>query len=315
MKLARDIDDLAAGLRLVITVGMFDGVHRGHQRVLRATASTARRVAATAVAISFQPHPQTVLRGIEPPPLLCDPAERLARMAALGIDVCAVQRFDTAFATQSPADFLARLAAGRSLAGVVMAPGGGFGRDRSGGIEVVAGLAPEMGFRLVRVPSVVAGGSPVSSSRIRQLIVGGKLAQAASMLGRRHAVFGTVVRGDRRGRDLGYPTANLAFDRPVCLPADGIYAVRVSWGGPDVLSPARRAGGVASLGVRPTFGAGARVLEVFLFDVDEDLYGQRLRVEFVRRQRSERRFASVAALVSQMDRDAASARMLLDSGD
>ena len=119
------------------------------------------------------------------------------------------------------------------------------------------------------------------------------------------------MHGDQRGRTLGFPTANFAFDAPVCLPPDGIYAVTVSWGGDRSLSPAHRAGGVASLGVRPTFGVGARILEVHLFDFDGDLYGQRLRVEFVRRQRGEKRFRDAASLVRQMDLDAARARALL----
>jgi riboflavin kinase/FMN adenylyltransferase len=126
---------------------------------------------------------------------------------------------------------------------------------------------------------------------------------------------GTVVHGNRRGRTLGYPTANLSFADPVALPEDGIYAVRASWGGADPLRPARRADGVAALGVRPTFGGGDRMLEVYLFDFNESLYGERLRVEFVRRQRGEKRFASAAALVRQMDLDARRARDILSTAD
>ena len=142
-------------------------------------------------------------------------------------------------------------------------------------------------------------------------MAGGRLATARTLLGRRFAVVGTVVHGDGRGRELGYPTANLAFDQPVALPPDGIYAVRASWDGADPLHPRHRADGVASLGVRPTFGERTRLLEAHLFDVSPDLYGRRLRVEFVRRQRGERRFASAAALVTQMDLDAARARRIL----
>jgi riboflavin kinase/FMN adenylyltransferase len=160
------------------------------------------------------------------------------------------------------------------------------------------------------VASLLVGGEPVSSSRIRALVEDGRLTQAARLLGRRHAVTGTVVHGDARGRELGYPTANLAWERPVALPPDGVYATRVSWGG-TALAPARTAAGVASLGVRPTFDGHDRVLEVYLFDLDEDLYGERMRVEFVRRQRGQRKFSRIAGLRRQMDRDAERARAIL----
>ncbi len=171
-------------------------------------------------------------------------------------------------------------------------------------------LGAQEGFDVVQVGHHHSQGVAISSSRIRAAIEAGRLAEAARLLGHRYAVTGTVVHGDARGRALGFPTANLAFEAPVALPPDGIYAVRVSWGG-DPLQPDRRADGVASLGVRPTFGHGSRVLEVFLLDFDEDLYDARLRVEFVRRQRGERRFASIEELVDQMQRDVTRARAVL----
>ena len=171
-----------------------------------------------------------------------------------------------------------------------------------------------MGFEVVHVPQVLVGGRRISSGRIRQAVIEGRLAEARRLLGRAYSVVGEVVHGDHRGRDLGFPTANLRFDAPVLLPPDGIYAVRVSWGGPDPAHPVQRADGVASLGVRPTFGAGERLLEVNLFDFDGDLYGQKLRVEFVRYQRGERKFGSVGALVKQMRRDAERARRRSPSG-
>jgi riboflavin kinase/FMN adenylyltransferase len=155
-------------------------------------------------------------------------------------------------------------------------------------------------------------GGTLSSTRLRSMLGACRFADVRRLLGRDYSVTGTVVRGDRRGRELGYPTANLSFDEPVALPADGIYAVRTGWGGADPLKPERTAEGVASLGVRPTFGGGARTLEVNLFDVNEDLYGKSLRVEFVRRLRGEKKFASAEQLVRQMDRDAARARSVLE---
>lgn len=312
MRTVAGVDALPRRLSLVVTVGSFDGVHRGHAIVLRTLAHLARERGATAVAVTFEPHPQQVLRGIAPD-LLCDPLERQERMAAAGVDTLVVQRFDRAFSEQSADEFVARVARGRGLRGWVMSTESAFGRDRAGTLERVRLIAEAMGFPVAVVPALQLGGAQVSSSRIRALLLRGRLGEAARLLGRRYAVIGTVVPGDRRGRGLGYPTANLAFAGPVCLPPNGIYAVRVSWGGERVLEPEHERPGVASLGVRPTFGGGERLLEAHLFNFDGDLYGTRLRIEFVRRQRGERRFSSVAALVRQMDRDAARARAILST--
>jgi riboflavin kinase/FMN adenylyltransferase len=310
MQLLDDIDHLPAGLRFVVAVGMFDGVHRGHVRMLRSCVRAACRLGARPVVVTFDPHPEQVLRGISPP-LLCDPADKLELLDAAGIAKTVAQRFDLAFAEQSAADFLRRLARGRQLAAVVMSPETAFGRDRGGTLAAVEALSAELGFEVVHVPQVMVGGRRVSSGRIREAVTVGRLAEARRLLGRNYAVVGEVVHGDHRGRHLGFPTANLHFDAPVVLPPNGIYAVRVAWGGKDPLSPARRAAGVASLGVRPTFGEGERLLEVHLFDFDGDLYGERLRVEFVRRQRGERRYRSVDALVRQMERDANRAKSIM----
>ena len=312
MELLTDIDELPAGLRFVLAVGMFDGVHRGHAVMLRAQLTAARRLDAAPVVVTFEPHPETVLRRIVPL-VLCDPAEKLARLAVAGAAFAVVQRFDQQFAEQPAETFLHRLAEGRALAGVVMSDETAFGRDRAGTLAAVEALAPDIGFEVIHVPQAMLGGRRVSSGRIRDAVDAGRLADARRLLGRDYAVIGEVVRGDGRGRGLGFPTANLRFDAPVLLPPNGIYAVRVGWGGDDPLRPASRADGVASLGVRPTFGAGERLLEVHVFDFDGDLYGQRLRVEFVRRQRGERRFGSVGALIGPMELDAMRARAILGS--
>jgi riboflavin kinase / FMN adenylyltransferase len=298
-----DVDQLPAGLRFVVAVGMFDGVHRGHLEMLRTAVAAGRRLGAKPVVVTFHPHPETVLRGATPP-LLCDAAEKMALLERAGADYVVLQPFDRRFAEQPAESFLRRLAQGRALVGVVMSPETAFGRDRDGTLAAVEQMAPTLGFEVIRVAQVARGGRRVSSGRIREAIASGRLAVARRLLGRNYAVVGEVVHGDGRGRDLGFPTANLRFDGPVVLPPNGIYAVRVAWDG-------RTADGVASLGVRPTFGAGERLLEVHLFDFDGDLYGRRLRVEFVRRQRGERKFGSVEALVKQMERDAQRARTLL----
>jgi riboflavin kinase / FMN adenylyltransferase len=310
VQLLDSVDDLPDGLRFVISVGVFDGLHRGHAHMLRTAASAAGRLDAEPVVLTFDPHPDELLRGAAPP-LLCDPAEKLARLEAAGVGVTVRQRFDKEFADQRAEDFLRRLARDRSLAGVVMTDETAFGRDRAGTLAAVAALCPEIGFEIVYVPELLVGGRRVSSSRLREVLAAGRMGEAKRLLGRDYAVIGEVVAGERRGKELGFPTANLLFSRPVALPRDGIYAVRASWGGADPLAPAHHADGVASLGVRPTFGAGERLLEVHLFDFEGDLYGQRLRVEFVRRQRGESRFASAEALIRQMGLDAARARHIL----
>jgi riboflavin kinase/FMN adenylyltransferase len=307
----RSIDDLPPRLRFALAIGVFDGAHRGHKRVVRALLAAAQRHHAEPVALTFDPHPSEIVRGAAPP-LLCDPDERVALLHGLGVTTVVLQHFDKPFAEQSPEDFLERVRSGRELVALVMTPESAFGHDREGTIAKIRRLAPALGFELVEVGQLASSGAVVSSTRVRDALAAGRLADVRRLLGRPYTVTGHVVRGDRRGRALGFPTANLSFQSPVALPADGIYAVRAAWGGRDRLNPARRADGVASLGVRPTFGpGGARVLEVHLFDIDENLYGKRMRVELVRRLRGEKRFASAAALVRQMDRDAARARAVL----
>lgn len=306
-----DLDELPRGLAFAFALGVFDGVHRGHGRVLSETVEAGIRAGAVPVVMTFDPHPEELLRG-SAPPLLCDPQEKLAHIARAGIALTVVQRFDAAFAAQAPDEFLRRLGRDRELRALVMTAETAFGRDRAGTLASAQEMSQGMRFELVQCPEIDVGGERISSTRLRGLLLAGRLAGVRRLLGRRYAVVGEVVEGDRRGRELGYPTANLHFDRPVALPSDGIYTVRASWGGPDPLDPRHRADGVAALGVRPTFETdGARTLEVHLFDFDGNLYGQRLRVEFVRRQRGEKRFAGPAPLVAQMDRDAERARAIL----
>ena len=298
-------------MRFALAIGMFDGVHRGHLRLIGALARAARERDARAVVMTFAPHPAAVLRGA-PPPLLCDRSEKLRRLADAGVDIIVEQRFDRDFANQTAEAFLERACSDRKLVALVMTEESSFGRDRSGGLPELRRLGPRLGLEIVEVPNLTREMARLSSTRIRNLLAAGRLSEVRRMLGRRYAIIGRVVQGDRRGRTLGYPTANLAFVDPVALPPDGIYAVRVGWGNREPLNPSRSADGVASLGVRPTFGTdGARVLEVHVFDIDESLYGRSLRVEFVRRLRGERRYSSADALIRQMDRDAARARSAL----
>jgi riboflavin kinase/FMN adenylyltransferase len=301
---------LPTGVRVCITVGVFDGLHRGHLALLAALTRAAGDLGAIPVVITFEPHPDVVIRG-HAPTLLADPDEATERLALAGVGITVVERFDDALRALTAEAFLARVASGRSLAGVVMSSDSAFGRDRGGTPAALRDLGARQGWSLVEVTTLSLGGWRVSSGRIRELVGTGRLAEARRLLGRRYAIVGAVVHGDGRGQHLGYPTANLAFEEPVCLPPDGIYAVRASWGGPSPLRPVERADAVASLGTRPTFDGRDRVLEVHLLDRDEDLYGVRIRVELVRRLRGQRRFAHVDELVEQMGRDVARAREVL----
>jgi riboflavin kinase / FMN adenylyltransferase len=293
----------------VVTIGVFDGLHRGHQAVLDRLVRESHAVGVAATAVTFDPHPDAVLRGA-PPPRLSDPEQLVEGMAALGIDEFVVQPFDEAFSRLDPEPFLRLLGAGEGLRAFLMTPDAAFGYRRRGDAATVARIGERLGFRLVLVTPLLLGGRSVSSSRVREAIAAGRLADARDLLGRSPSVTGRVVKGAGRGRDLGFPTANLAFDEPVALPPDGIYAVRVTWRRSSG-EPWHSGTGVASLGVRPTFGPGERILEVYLFGVKEPLYGATMRVSFERRQRGERRFATAAGLIRQMTRDAARARQIL----
>ena len=246
MQIIRGIDLLPADTRLAVTVGVFDGVHRGHQQVFRVLDQTARRTGAMPVAVTFDPHPDAVVKG-QAPDLLMAPHERLERIAQLVAGIVVVQRFDEVFRRTTAEEFMTRLGGGRNLAALVMTHVSAFGRDRAGTLPVLRQMGLERGWELVEAATLDSGGARVSSARTRELVATGQLATAATLLGRPFALVGTVVHGERRGRELGFPTANLHFAGSVCLPPDGIYAARASWGGEAILSPdaARRRGHLA----------------------------------------------------------------------
>jgi riboflavin kinase/FMN adenylyltransferase len=313
MDVRHGIDALPRDTRLVATVGVFDGVHRGHQQVFDVLEQTARRYAAMPAVVTFDPHPDAVVAG-QAPDLLMDQRERLEQISSHVAGIVVLQRFDEAFRRTTAEEFVSRLGGGRNLEALVMTRVSAFGRDRAGTLPVLREMGAEDGWELVEAPTLDMRGARVSSARIRELIKAGRMASAARFLGRPFALVGDVVHGDRRGRDLGFPTANLHFRDPVCLPPDGIYAARASWGGERVLAPREKAEAVISLGDQPTFGGRVRILEVHLLDRDVDLYGQHLRVEFCRRLRDQKRFDSVDDLIVQMGRDVERARIVLAKG-
>ena len=308
---AHGLDELPEIGPAVVTLGVFDGVHRGHRHVLGATARAARERGAASVALVFSPHPDEVIRPGTTVERLLPPAVTLERLVDAGIDHAVEVRFDDHLRSLEPEAFLAGLSPAMELRGITMTPGSAFGRGRAGTLERVAEIGAENGFDCISVEPLVVGGAPVSSSRIRDVLREGRIGEAADLLGAAPYLRGLVVHGDERGRQLGFPTANLAFDYAAALPALGIYLGRVS-------VPDRRVGpghpALVSVGVRPTFHDDGRVLvEVYLLDWDGDLYDATLELELDERLREERRFDSIEALVAQMRADEAEARRRLNA--
>ena len=302
----------------VVTMGTFDGLHRGHQAVLAEVTRRARAGKLASVLVTFDPHPLAVVNPAAAPKLLTLPAEKAALVQAQGIDRFVLMPFTPAVAQLDAAAFVTRLCDEYGMRELVMGYDHGFGRGRAGDVELVERLAREQDFRMAVVDAVRDGGQPISSTLIRSGVAHGDLDSAARWLGRRYSVRGTVVRGAGRGRTIGIPTINLESpDARKLLPPDGVYAVRVRIleSGVRILNPDSRIpeyGGMMNQGARPTFGEQARTLEVHLFDFDGELYGETVDVAWVRRLRDVQAFPSREALVAQLERDRQAARATLN---
>jgi riboflavin kinase/FMN adenylyltransferase len=285
----------------VIAVGNFDGVHRGHRAVISAARARAEKLGRKAAALTFVPHPRLFLRPQDALFQLSSERDKLRLLAATGLDGAIVMKFDAALAATSAEDFIERILVGRlGIGGAAIGFDFHFGKNRTGSPDFLAAQGARLGFAVDVVPPLEDEGRPVSSGAVRAALNQGKVVEAAELLGAPWFVSGDVIRGDKRGRDLGFPTANLRLDLACGLKL-GIYAVRVGLG-------AQRFDGVASFGRRPMFDNGAPLLEVYLFDFDGDLYGQRIDVTFVGWIRHEQTFESVEALQRAMAADAAQAR-------
>ena len=288
----------------VVAIGNFDGVHRGHRAVIAAAVDRAMGLRRPAVALTFEPHPRLLLRPHEPMFRLSDASAKLQLLAATGLDGAVVLTFDAALAALSAKDFIARILVERlAVAGAVIGFDFHYGKDRSGSPTFLVEEGRRLGFPAEIVPPLEDEGRAVSSSAIRAALAAGRVVEAAELLGNPWFVSAPVVHGDARGRELGYPTANLKLD-PGCGLKFGIYAVRVGLEG-------LRYDGVASFGRRPTFDDGPPLLEVHLFDFSGDLYGASIDVAFLAWIRSELKFTSVAELIRRMDEDCRLARAAL----
>jgi riboflavin kinase/FMN adenylyltransferase len=287
----------------VVTVGTFDGVHLGHAAVLEEIGERARRSGLHSVLVTFDRHPLTVVRPALAPYLLTTPDEKKEILAQRGPDYVAFLPFTPRLSRFSPDDFVRRILVDRfRVRELVIGYDHGFGRSRSGDIELLTSLGGELNFEVDVVEAIRADGRPVSSTAIRDLVAEGRVERAARMLGRPYSFRGPIVHGLGRGHDLGFPTANIsAPGGSKLLPCQGIYAVRAS-----LRTEIRD--GLLHLGPRPTFAGSPPSIELYILDFDRLIYGETVRVEFLRRLRDVRPFDSAEALVRQMRRDERSAR-------
>jgi riboflavin kinase/FMN adenylyltransferase len=302
------VRDLGPGLDAlkgaVVALGNFDGVHRGHREVIATALARARALGRGAAALTFEPHPRAFFRPDEPLFRLTDETNRLRLFAATGLTGAVVMTFDAKLASLTAHEFVDRILVDRlAISGAVVGFNFHFGKERAGSPAFLAAEGKRRGFSVDVVPVFSDGGRAVSSGPIREALIAGNVSEAAALLGYPWFVTGTVRHGDKRGRDLGFPTANMVPD-PACRLRHGIYAVRVGIGD-------ARHDGVASFGRRPMFATQNPLLEVFLFDFSGDLYGKTIDVAFIEWIREEMKFDSVEALIARMKEDSRQARELL----
>ncbi len=287
-----------------VTIGVFDGVHRGHLGLLaQLRSAAAARELATAV-VTFKNHPLTVLRPEIDVTYLMPFERRLALLEAADVDHVVPIEFTQAISQLTAREFVTALRDRLSMRHLVAGPDFALGKGRAGTLDVLRDLGGELGFEVTEADPSVAGGVRVSSTETRRRLTEGAVGEAAELLGRPFRLTGEVVKGDQRGRALGFPTANLKIAPQMALPADGIYAT-LAHVGERVLPSA------TNVGVLPTFEVSGRTVETFILDFDEDLYGAEVSIDFIERIRPEAQFDSVEALIEQMDRDVEQARGIL----
>jgi len=301
-----DIHDTLSGVCL--TIGNFDGVHMGHVKLLQRVHDRASAASLVPLALTFDPHPRNVLSGHAPPPAITTLDQKLECFEANGIQVAVVLPFTRELAALAPEDFVRDiLVEGLCLTHLVVGYDYAFGKARQGDFELLTALGQRYGFTAERLDPVIINGAVVSSTRIRDMIQAGKVWDVRPLLGRYHQVRGTVLHGFRRGRKLGFPTANLSPSAAL-LPMPGAYAVWVETGG--VIRP-----GVANVGRNPTFGENALSVEAHILDFKGKLYDQPIRVHFVQRLRAEKRFNGPDELAARIREDIGLARMILAAPD
>src|SRR6266705_3051563 len=290
---------------LFLAIGVFDGVHRGHQAVISTSADHARASNGTPVVVTFDPHPEKVLRPQAAPHLLSATQHKIALIRALGVEHLLIIPFDKQFAATEPEDFVGDLVAhSKPLREICVGHEWSFGKNRRGNLDFVKKLGAKFNFDVVGIPPVKLKGAVVSSTAIRQAVEKGDLAKAAEMLGREYTILGTVTHGDNLGKKIGFPTANLSAHSEQ-FPPNGVYAAEARIDGELYR-------GVINLGIRPTVSSGKseRVLEIHLFDFNRDIYGHDVEVRFLKFLRSEKKFQDLDTPVQQIRQDVEQARQL-----
>lgn len=307
-RLRAELAAVAPGGPSVVTVGKFDGVHIAHAAIVRTVIDRARARGAAAGVLTFDPLPYVVFNPGKPYHYLCTVEERVTRLREIGADFVAPITFSQALSRLSAREFLEALVETLGMVEFVGGPDAAIGRDREGTGERLRALGAELGFSFVEAPPILLDGVVVNSSLARHCLWDGDVERAARVLGRPYRLSGVVVPGDRRGRELGFPTANLLPPEHLILPGDGIYGCRATVDGATYRA-------AVNIGVRPTFGEGLqRLIEAFLLDFAGDLYGRLLTLEFIHRVRGEVRFTSVEALIAQMSDDVRQVRERVDLG-
>jgi riboflavin kinase / FMN adenylyltransferase len=306
MEIFRHIEDPKLSVSgSVVTLGNFDGIHLGHQALIRSIVEAGKGLGRPSVVLTFEPHPLKVLAPDRAPKLILTHKDKMRLFQSLGIDIVVIQAFDAAFANVEAEDFVRaflmdrlktkEIWVGRDLR---------FGKGRKGSVNDLIRWGNAFGFTIRTIEPIVIGGIRVSSSRIRELVEQGRVDEAMPLLGRYHFISGKIVAGHRRGRDLGFPTANIATRNEV-LPLDGIYATLLQIRDTQLLS-------VSSIGMNPTFGEASRTIESFILDFDRDIYGESVKLSFVKRIREEKKFDSADQLAAQMHRDVNTAESIFN---
>jgi len=304
MEVIYDLDSMPPHPFPVVALGNFDGVHLGHQAILKTAIDRARAAGGTSFALTFSPLPAKVLAPERAPRLLLTAEDKLDLMRRCGPDGVLVVNFTLELSQLSPRDFVRDFLLGKIGARVIVVGHSvSFGHNRAGNAAMLVELGREFGFEADIVGPIKAGAIEVSSTKVRELIFNGDLKGAASLLGRYHFLTGTVVHGRERGREIGFPTANIASETE-CVPADGVYASRVVL--PEGAHPA-----ICNIGVRPTFGESQRAIEAHIFHFDRDLYGHKVRIEMIERIRPEQKFASAEELSRQIALDVRRAKEII----
>lgn len=305
MQIVEELARLTPSRDVALTIGVFDGVHLGHRHLLDRVMDTALELEALSGVVTFYPHPRQVVFQEEAVSYLSTLEERVEIIKSLGIELIATLSFTPKLARLGAREFISLIQEHLRMRELVVGPDFALGRGREGDLDTLATLGDEQGFGVRVVPPLEMDGMVVSSTAIRRALSEGDVMQAARLLGRRVSIGGRVTAGARRGKGLGFPTANLEVQPDLALPGNGVYVTRAYLG--SSMHPS-----VTNIGFNPTFGGRRRTVEVHLLDFDGDVYGQTIRIELLRRLREEKRFTTVEELIAQMHRDVADTRRILE---